>query len=72
MKRRKPPRRKEATPPAVVHEDLNETCGAVYGVADPRERDALAREAESIEDPLQDWPESAAEEQVRPPRNRQS
>jgi len=57
MKRRKsepskkPPRLLEA------QEDLNATSRALYGVADEREPEALARDAESVEDPLQDWPE---------------
>jgi len=61
MKRRKsvpskkPPRLPEA------QEDLNATSRALYGVADEREPEALARDAESVEDPLQDWPESASE-----------
>jgi hypothetical protein len=42
-------------------ESLSATSRALYGIADPDEPDALQLAAESIEDPLEDWPEAAGE-----------
>jgi hypothetical protein len=42
-------------------ESLGATSRALYGIADPDEPDALQPEAESVEDALEDWPESAGE-----------
>jgi len=57
MKRRKSERSKKPPRLLEAQEDLNATSRALYGVADEREPEALARDAESVEDPLQDWPE---------------
>jgi hypothetical protein len=61
MKRRKSVPGKKPSRLPEAREDLNATCPALYGVADEREPEALPRGAESVEDPLQDWPESAGE-----------
>ena len=59
VKRRKPPPKKKGVPEPAAREDLNATSRAVYGIDDGREVPAQGNE--SIEDPLADWPESAAE-----------
>jgi hypothetical protein len=51
-------------------ESLSATSRALYGISDPGEPDALQPEAESVEDALEDCPESTGDEQVRPPRYR--
>jgi hypothetical protein len=61
MKRRKTAPRKKRPRLPEVQESLSETSRALYGIADPDEPDALQPEAESIEDPLEDWPEAAGE-----------
>jgi len=60
VKRRKPSRKKKPLPPEpAAREDLNAASNALYGIGD--ERKAPSQAHESIEDPLADWPESAAE-----------
>ena len=54
VKRRKVSRKNRASPPPSVPEDLNATSRTIYGLTS-------TREAESIEDPLEDWPESTGE-----------
>ncbi|HET7159743.1 MAG TPA: hypothetical protein VFI62_12155 [Burkholderiales bacterium] len=53
MKRRKVSRKNKASPPPSAPEDLNATS-PIYGLT-------AMREPESIEDPLEDWPESTGE-----------
>ena len=58
-----------------AQENLRATSQALYGIADADELDAMRPEADSIEDPLEDWPESAGEadhwlKSRRLPRNR--
>ena len=60
MGRRKSVRRKRAPPSPGAREDLNATSRALYGLAQAREPEATAQDNESIEDPLQDWPENDA------------
>jgi len=60
MKRGKPQQKKRAPPSPPVHEDLKVTSRAVYGLDEER-RPQTQRPNESIEDPLQDWPESSGE-----------
>jgi len=61
MKRRKSVPRKKPSRLPEAQENLNVVSRALYGVTDGREPEALARDAESVEDPLQDWPDSAGE-----------
>lgn len=61
MRRRKPLRKETAPPPPGAPEDLNATSRALYGVSQAEEPEAEAQGNESIEDPLQDWPESEGE-----------
>ena len=61
MRRRKSVRRKRAPPSPDAREDLNATSRALYGLAQAREPEATAQDNESIEDPLQDWPENDAD-----------
>lgn len=72
MKRRKPVCRKRAPPPPSAQEDLNATGRALYDIAEAREPGAAAQDNESVEDPLQDWPESSgdADEWVKERRAR--
>jgi len=53
------PRKKRSRLPE-AQENLSATSQAPYGIADD-EPDALPPEADSVEDPLEDWPESAGE-----------
>ena len=57
MRCRKPVRRKSAPPSTGAQEDLNARSRALYGVAQAHEPEATAQDNESIEDPLQDWPD---------------
>jgi len=61
VKRRKPVRGKRASPSPSAQEDLNATSRAFDEVGEVREPKAAAQDNESIEDPLQDWPESAGD-----------
>jgi hypothetical protein len=60
MKRRKlqPKKRPPQLPPA--EQDLKATSGAVFGLEEERPPDTQGPN-ESIEDPLQDWPEDSGE-----------
>ena len=72
MRCRKPARRTSAPPSPGVQEDLNVTSRALYGVAQPHEPETAAQDNESIEDPLQDWPddEGAADQWLKERRGR--
>ena len=58
MKRRKPPRRNKGVPELAPDGDFSVASSALYGIAEGR--DGPLQGNESIEDPLADWPESAA------------
>lgn len=60
MKRRKRQRKKTAPPSPAAQEDLKVTSGALFGLEDERWPETQGPN-ESIEDPLQDWPESSGE-----------
>ena len=60
MKRRSLKRRTKLPPLARADEDLQATSRAIYELEDRRRPDTQ-RSNESIEDPLQDWPESSGE-----------
>ena len=61
MKRRKSaPKNKRFRLPQ-AQEDLSAMSRALYGAEDEGEPGAPPAEPESVEDPLQDWPESAGE-----------
>ncbi len=72
MRPRKPASRKSAPPSPDAQEDLNVTSRALYGVAQAHEPETAARDNESIEDPLQDWPddEGAADQWLKERRGR--
>ena len=72
MRPRKPASRKSAPPSPGAQEDLNVTSRALYGVAQAHEPETAARDNESIEDPLQDWPddEGAADQWLKERRGR--
>lgn len=62
MKRRKTERKKRRAPPSPPgEEDLNAMSRAVFGLVEERQPQAQAPGNDSIEDPLQDWPESPGE-----------
>ena len=59
--KRKPVRTKRAPPLPEAQEDLNAVSAALYDDAPAGDVEASARAGESVEDPLQDWPESDGE-----------
>jgi len=59
VNRRKPQRRKKDVPGLASREDLNAASSTLYGIGDGRR--GPPQRNESVEDPLADWPESAAE-----------
>jgi len=61
MKRQKRFPKKRAPPPPPVEEDLNAMSGAIFGLGEERQPEAQVPVNDSIEDPLQDWPESSGE-----------
>jgi hypothetical protein len=61
MKRRKIQRKKKAQPSPLGEDDLNATSDAVLDLTEKRQPETQAPADESIEDPLQDWPESSGE-----------
>jgi hypothetical protein len=60
MKRRKTQRKKRTPPSPPWQEDLKVTSVAVFSLEDERWPETRGPN-ESIEDPLQDWPESSGE-----------
>jgi hypothetical protein len=61
MKRRKPVQRKKRDTTPDATDDLISTSRALYEFEQPSGPHAPARRKESVEDPLQDWPESSGE-----------
>ena len=61
MKRRKATLSKMRSRLPEAQNDLSATSRALLGISDADELDALQSEAESVEDPLADWPENAGE-----------
>lgn len=61
MKRRKSSSRTKRSPAPQPQQDLSAISTALLGMTDTDEPDAVRRQAESVEDPLADWPESAGE-----------
>lgn len=52
---------KKRAPPPPAEEDLNAMSSAVFDLGQERQPEAQAPADDSIEDPLQDWPESSGE-----------
>ena len=61
VKRQKRQRQKRLPPSAPVEEDLQAMSGAIFGFGEERQPEVQAPDRDSIEDPLQDWPESSGE-----------